>query len=81
MPVIQQMSLGDELWIDLQDSATLTGVPYDGIVDAVTARHLPTITTCPQRPGDWLVRRGAVLRWAAAGRGACTWCADGLARG
>ena len=58
-------SRGDEQWIDLFDAATITGIPYGFVVQAVTDRTLPTINSHPSRPGDWLVHRADVLQWAA----------------
>jgi hypothetical protein len=61
----QRRSLGDEQSIDLFDAATITGIPYEVVVKAVTDRVLPTINSHPTPPGDWLVRRSDVLHWAA----------------
>ena len=51
-------------WMDLTVAADYVAVPYAELVAAATKGELDATVTHPRRPGDWMVRMGAVEEWA-----------------
>jgi hypothetical protein len=50
-------------WVDLEVAADYAGVPVGSIIDAVTEREIRTVTSHPERPGDWMVPLADVDMW------------------
>ncbi len=50
-------------WVDLRLAAEYADIPVDVMVQAVTAREVPAISTHPERPGDWMVTLADVDQW------------------
>lgn len=62
-----------ETWLDLDRAAGHAGVTRDQLIDAITVREVRATTLLPNRPGDWMVPRRDVDRWAGRPRSRRAW--------
>ena len=56
-------ALATNNWVDLTLAADFAQLPVDVLVQAVTDRELRSVTSHPDRPGDWMVRLADVEQW------------------
>ena len=53
-------------WLGLAEAADHVGVPVAELRRAIELRRVEAVTTHPERPGRWTVRRTTLEAWAAA---------------
>jgi excisionase family DNA binding protein len=58
------------VWMNIEEIAQYAGISLPVVRAAIESRDLNGVTTLPQNPGQWMVRRDEVDRWvdAAAAR-------------
>jgi excisionase family DNA binding protein len=50
-------------WLSVREAAAYAGVGETEVRAAIDARTLPAVTTHPEAPGRWMVRRADVDAW------------------
>jgi hypothetical protein len=76
MQMARYLAVTTNNWVDLRVAAEYSDVPFNVLVDAVTDRKIRSITSHPERPGDWLVPLAEVELWWSTCRLGATMRAD-----
>ena len=60
-------------WLDVPAAARYATVRPDEVLKAIARRDLPAVTTHPDRPGAWMMRREDVEAWISKASAPRSW--------